>query len=120
MGVFLESLREHDVAQIEELAKEWTMEGIKAVVGGDEGKAVWWIVANLVAVELVTIEDVISRVVQMVSNPSDGKVSLTKLDYVDGRNYPTLSLWSCCVMSMNWFVPNLALNYVSLLWYAVF
>jgi len=76
MGVFLESLRENDVAQIEELAKEWTLEGIKAVVAGDEGKGVWWIVANLVAAELVTIDDVILRVVQMVSNPSSGKVSL--------------------------------------------
>jgi hypothetical protein len=82
MGVFLESLRENNVAQIEELAKEWTMEGIRGVVGGDEGKGVWWIVANLVAVELVSIDDVILRVVQMVSNPSPGKVFFAKLDYV--------------------------------------
>jgi hypothetical protein len=75
MSGFLDLVRENDVAQIEELAKEWTMEGVKGVEGED-GKGIWWIVANLVALELVTIEDVISRVVQMVSNPSSGKVSL--------------------------------------------
>jgi len=85
MGVFLELLRENDVAQIDELAKEWTMEGIRAVVGGDEGKGVWWIVANLVAVQLVAIEDVISRVVQMVSSPTSGKVSLAQLGDVDDQ-----------------------------------
>ena len=97
---FLDLLRENDVAQIEELAKEWTMEGIKGM-GGEDGKGVWWIVANLVAVELVTIEDVISKVVQMVSNPSSGKVLPSNETCINDRNYLTLNLWSCYVMSTN-------------------
>ena len=73
--MFLDSLRTNDITQIEELAKEWTMEAIKPVVGED-GKGVWWVVANLVAMELVTMGDVILWVVQMVSSPSQGKVHL--------------------------------------------
>ena len=72
---FLDSLRCNDIAQIEELAKEWAIEGIKSATGED-GKGVWWIVANLVSVEFLAIEDVITLVIEMVSNPSAGKVLL--------------------------------------------
>ena len=70
---FLDLLKLSDIAQIEELAKEWTIEGIKAGVETD-GTGVWWIVANLTAVEFISIKDVIAQVVQMVSSPSSGKV----------------------------------------------
>jgi|SRR5947207_7829852 len=70
---FLDLLRSNDITQVEELAKEWTMDGMKATIGHD-GKGVWWIVANLVSVEFISIEDVIAHVVQMVSKPNSGKV----------------------------------------------
>jgi hypothetical protein len=73
MTAFLDSLRSNDIAQVQELAKEWAMDGINSAIG-ENGKGVWWIVANLVSVEFIPIEDVISKVVQMVSNPSAGKV----------------------------------------------
>jgi hypothetical protein len=71
--IFLDLLRSNDIAQIEELAKEWAMEGMKSPIG-DDGKGIWWIVANLISVEFVAIEDVITQVVRLVSNPSAGKV----------------------------------------------
>lgn len=81
---FLNILRSNDIAQVEELAKEWAMEGIKAAIG-DDGKGVWWIVANLVSVEFVSIEDVIAHVVQLVSNPSNsGKVYLLVIVLKEG------------------------------------
>jgi hypothetical protein len=70
---FLDLLKTSDIAQIDELAKEWAMEGIKAGVETD-GKGVWWIVTNLIAVEFISIKDVIAQVVQMLSSPSPGKV----------------------------------------------
>lgn len=62
-----------DIAQVEELAKEWTIEGIKSGLV-DDGKGIWWIVANLVSVELISIEDVIEIVVQLLTNSGSGKV----------------------------------------------
>jgi hypothetical protein len=73
ISAFLDILKSNDIAQVEELAKEWAMEGIKVAIG-DDGKGVWWIVANLVSVEFISIEDVIAHVVQLVSNPNSGKV----------------------------------------------
>ena len=70
---FLELLTASDIAQVEELAKEWTIEGIKSGLL-DDGKGIWWIVANLVSVGLISIEDVIEIVVQLLTNPSSGKV----------------------------------------------
>ena len=70
---FLELLMASDIAQVEELAKEWALEGIKSVLG-DDGKGIWWIVANLVSVELISIEDVIEIIVQLLINPTSGKV----------------------------------------------
>ena len=72
---FLDILRSNNIAQVDELAKEWATEGIKAAIG-DDGKGVWWIVANLVSVEFISIEDVIAHVVQLVSNPKSEKVYL--------------------------------------------
>lgn len=81
---FLDILRSNDIAQVEELAKEWAMEGIKAAIG-DDGKGVWWIVANLVSVEFVSIEDVIAHVVQLVSTPNNsGKVYLLVIVLTEG------------------------------------
>jgi hypothetical protein len=73
MTLFLELLRSNDIAQVEELAKEWAVEGIRAGIG-EYGKGIWWIVANLVSAEFIPIEDVIEAVVQVVSNPTSGKV----------------------------------------------
>ena len=75
ISAFLDMLKSNDIAQVEELAKEWAIEGIKAAIG-DDGKGVWWIVANLVSVEFISIEDVIAHVVQLVSKPNSGKVNL--------------------------------------------
>jgi len=61
-----------DIAQVEELAKEWALEGIKSGLG-DDVKGVWWVVANLVSVEMISVEDVIETIVQLVTNPSTGK-----------------------------------------------
>jgi hypothetical protein len=72
---FFDLLKIGDIAQIEELAKEWATEAIKASIGTD-GKGVWWIVANLIAVEFITIKDVIAQIAQMLSNPSSGKVCI--------------------------------------------
>lgn len=69
---FLELLRASDIAQIEELAKEWAIEGIKASVT-DDGNGVWWVVANLICLDFLGIEDVISQAVQMVSATSESK-----------------------------------------------
>lgn len=81
---FLDILRSNDIAQVEELAKEWAMEGIKAAIG-DDGKGVWWIVANLVSVEFLSIEDVIAHVVQLVSTPNNsGKVYLLVIVLTEG------------------------------------
>lgn len=74
MTTFLDLLRSNEIPQLEELSKEWVMEGIKAVIG-DDGKGVWWIVANLVSVEIIAIEDVITQVVQLVLNKSGREVS---------------------------------------------
>ena len=76
---FLDLLRSQDITQIDVLAKEWAMEGIKSIIGED-GKGVWWIVANLVSVEFVPIEDVISLVVHLVS-PGNGRVSSSPWKY---------------------------------------
>jgi len=73
MTAFIDLLKGADIAQLEEVAGEWASEGIKAVIGED-GKGVWWIVANLVAGEIVAIEDIIAQVAKMVSNPGSGKV----------------------------------------------
>jgi len=54
------------------LAKEWAIEGIKTSVT-DDGNGVWWVVANLVCLDFLGIEDVISQVVQMVSPTSESK-----------------------------------------------
>jgi hypothetical protein len=70
---FLDSLRSNDIAQVDELAKEWTIEGIKSVIDED-GRGVWWIVANLICVGFIAIEDVIEHVVQLVT--TTGKVFL--------------------------------------------
>lgn len=70
---FLELLRASDVAQVEELAKEWALEGIKVSGIGEDGKGVWWVIANLICVELITIEDVISQVVRVLTAPETGK-----------------------------------------------
>lgn len=70
---FLELLRASDVAQVEELAKEWALEGIKVSGVGEDGRGVWWVIANLVCVELITIEDVISQVVHVLTTPGTGK-----------------------------------------------
>jgi hypothetical protein len=66
-------LRASDVSQVEELAKEWALEGIKVGGIGEDGKGVWWVIANLVCVEFITIEDVISQVVHVLTNPGVGK-----------------------------------------------
>lgn len=71
---FLDLLMGSDIAQVEELAKEWALEGIKSSLG-DDGKGTWWVVANLVSVELISINDVIEMIVQLLTNPSPGKVS---------------------------------------------
>lgn len=75
ISAFLDILRNNDIAQVDELAKEWAMENIKAAMG-DNGKGVWWIVANLVSVEFISIEDVVAHVVQLVSKPKSEKVCL--------------------------------------------
>lgn len=102
-------LRSNDIAQVEELAKEWALEGIKIAIGED-GKGVWWIVANLVSVEFIAIEDVISKVVQMVSNPSSGKV-LPEYTLLIGRDCQKRSLWSCYVRYTLWSALNQGLNF---------
>jgi len=73
MTAFIDLLNGADIVQLEEVAGEWALEGIKAVIGED-GKGVWWIVANLVAGEIVAIEDIIAQVAKMVSKPGSGKV----------------------------------------------
>jgi len=70
---FLDLLMSSDIAQVEELAKEWALEGIKSGLGED-GKGIWWVIANLVSVELVNIEDVIEMIVHLLSNAGSGKV----------------------------------------------
>jgi hypothetical protein len=73
MTSFLDSLKGGDIAQMDELAKEWVVEGIKAGLVED-GKAVWWIVASLISVGFMEIEEVIGLVVQLLSNPKAGQV----------------------------------------------
>ena len=73
MTLFLDLLRSNDVAQVEELAKEWAVEGIRSGIG-EYGKGIWWIVANLISAEIIPIEDIIQTVVQIVSDPTSGKV----------------------------------------------
>lgn len=69
---FLQLLRASEIAQAEELAKEWAFEGIKAV--NEDGSGVWWVIANLVCSEFISIEDVIAQVVHLVSSSSSGKL----------------------------------------------
>lgn len=80
---FLDLLRGNDIAQLDVLAKEWALEGIKSVIRED-GKGAWWLIANLVSVELVSLEDVITQVVQLVS-PGSGKVR-SSCEYTHERN----------------------------------
>jgi hypothetical protein len=75
MTSFLDFLKRSDIAQMDELAKEWVVEGIRTAVA-DEGKGVWWIIANLISVGFIGIEEVIAQVVQLLSSPTTGKVGL--------------------------------------------
>lgn len=68
---FVQILKASDIVQIEELAKEWAMERIKATV--EDGSGVWWVIAHLICSELLAIEEVILQVVQMVSKSSSAK-----------------------------------------------
>jgi len=74
MSTFLDGLRDSEVWQVTELSKEWAMDAIKSDIGEDVN-AVWWIIAHLICTEFVAIEDVTSRVVQVVSALPDGMVN---------------------------------------------
>jgi hypothetical protein len=75
MTSFLDSLKRSDIAQMDELAKEWVVEVIGTAVA-EEGKGVWWIIANLISVGFIGIEEVIAQVVQLLARPTTGKVGL--------------------------------------------
>ena len=77
MTWFLDQLRASDVAQMDELVREWAVEGIQTAVG-EEGRGVWWIVGGLVSVGFLAIEEVLALVVQLVSSPRTEKVSTPK------------------------------------------
>ena len=66
---FLASLRGSDIAQIDELAKEWAFEGMKSDLDEDR-RGVWWVIANLVSVGFLAIEDVVAQVVSLILSPS--------------------------------------------------
>jgi len=73
MTAFIDLLKGADIAQLEEVAGEWALEGIKVVVG-ESGKGVWWVVANLVAGKIIAVEDIIAEVAMIVGKHGSGNV----------------------------------------------
>jgi hypothetical protein len=68
---FVQLLKACDIVQVEELAREWAMEGIKTLI--EDGSGVWLVIAHLICSELLSVEDVISQVVQVVSTSAAAK-----------------------------------------------
>jgi hypothetical protein len=109
MSTFLDSLRRGDIAQMDELAKEWAVEALRNGIGED-GKGIWWVVTNLTSVGFLAMEDVIAQVVQLVSNPKTGKVRYR--EKVNGRNFPRPLPWSYYRMCGIYYAPSPELNSV--------
>jgi hypothetical protein len=67
LSVFLTSLKKYDIAQIEDLVKEWAIENIRSTLD-DDGRGVWWVITNLVSIGFIAIEDIIGHVIRLLLN----------------------------------------------------